>query len=671
MESIRGDEKMTQQDRTAEINSLPTEQDQIAKQQNNENDNDDAVVYHSLMNAAPEAQEEIQIIEEEREIQLEPEQELEQELEPVHGPNSESKLVTETVTTTNFDLQAEERDHRGINHSESQQEKPIVSAVVVEKEKEEEPEHNVASTNNNTDLSITSTQQADESIFKSSTLSQSSVDAQMEKVIDDIVELGGCQQFGQTLEQQGGVIDKEKEVQDIQREIIGDGNLIIKTHEPMEIHSDLVGKEQHSQVEAEKSADIGGSLPQISDLSSLEEANLELNKEEEEKQRQINERQQREDAKLEKESRENRSRDKERQREIKQQSQEQQQQQAQQRPPSPIPETQKDTNEGQQLPEIRSRVDEPQPPSVSNGEEELEGSLEDQTPKEFNNTADANVDLNLADLTKKDSQGHGEGEKFISFEKEGLEQLIEEPGRRQRRCSSKKIASAMDQSEEENKIQEAEPEGRVERRSSRRIKFSNKTKDEEVEEPAKPTRRKKEQNESKVSEDLTEDKDVSMDEELENEPTEVKDDDSAKEVEEPARGVRRARVTRKSMPAELPKVKLERKPMKRSLEKDDSHDKSLQPMIKTPSRSVGSSARSSTVPSGTKIDHSKLRLSSDFDESKKYQCLNCSYSTDRLNNIVQHKKALCEVVKKDFDKKVEVFKQTLQSPKSNNKRSSR
>lgn len=56
-------------------------------------------------------------------------------------------------------------------------------------------------------------------------LSQSSVDdAQMEKVIDNIVELGGCQHFAQTLEQKSDINDREKEVEHIHREIVGDRN---------------------------------------------------------------------------------------------------------------------------------------------------------------------------------------------------------------------------------------------------------------------------------------------------------------------------------------------------------------------------------------------------------------------------------------------------------------
>lgn len=656
MEGAKVDEKVALKGEPAENTDPPIGEDQQTKHQSNENDNDDAIVYHSLMNAAPETQEEkeFRAPEGDRGVQLEPEPELEEpELEPESEP--EPKLMTETIATSNFDIKTEELGQHDTIHPESQHQQPAAM--------EERPENIVEFTDDNVALPISSIQEADENIFKSSVLSQSSVDAQMEKVIDDIVELGGCQQFGQTLEQHGCMIDKEKEVQNIQREIIGDGNLNIKTHETMEAHSKLNEKEQHSQIEAEKPTYNSSVLPQITDLSALQEANLEQNEEEKEKQTHMEEVQEEVKEQQEKEPQEKAQQTK---------GDEQHLIQHQQQSLSPIVEPQRCTNEGQQLPENPSSVDEPQPLPVSKEKETLKISTEDRSPKEINNTARAKVDSNVTDSTKRDLQDFAGENKVIPIEEDSSEQQIEKPERRQRRGSSKKIASPVDQSVEENKIEETEPEVRVERRSSRRIKLSNKAKDEEAEEPPKPTRRKKEENDPKVSKVFTADKDVPMNEEPENEPREVKSDDSTPEVEKPARGVRGSRITRKSTPVELPKVKLERKPLKRSLEKDDSHDKSIQPMIKTPSRSAGSSARSITAHSATKIDHSKSRLSSDFDESKKYHCGHCSYSTDRLNNIVYHKKALCSYAQQHFNESVEKYKQTLQSPKtSNNKRSSR
>lgn len=69
--------------------------------------------------------------------------------------------------------------------------------------------------------------------LNSAILSHSTVDAQMEKVIDNIVELGGCQQFVQ----QNSLIDKDKEVEDIQREIVGDRSTQISVHNTQTEHN--------------------------------------------------------------------------------------------------------------------------------------------------------------------------------------------------------------------------------------------------------------------------------------------------------------------------------------------------------------------------------------------------------------------------------------------------
>lgn len=607
MENTEGAGDQAQRDEL--VKNIDPSEDQAVKQQNNENEIDDAVVYHSLMNAAPETQGETLVREEKVEIEEEP------------------KLVTEKVSTIDFDSETEKQGQHGTNRSEESQQ-PAARA------EENQLEINAVNNNNSADLPNTSAQQADEDAFRSSSLSQSSVDAQMEKVIDDIVELGGCQQFVQTLGQHDSIIDKEREVEHIQREIIGDGNLAGGVSQPMEPHG-LNEREQHSQIEAEKSVGIGN-LTQISDLSSLQGANLEEKKEE---------------------TIEENTEDKGEEDNIEVQQKHPEAPAKQPQLHSPRTETQKKANEGQQLHE--------NPPIVEPIEQEKSKSLEeDETPKkEINDTANTKVDSNVADATEEGLQDHGDEAKVITAETESLEQ-IEKPEKRQRRGSSRKVASTIDQSVEENKHEEVPKEVQMERRSTRRIKFSSKPKDEEVEEePAKPTRRKKE--------GITEDKDISMDEEPENELRELKDDDPKEEVEKPVKFVRGARNSRKSMPAELPKVKLERKPTKRSLEKDDSHDQLLQPVIKTPSRAVASSARSVTAPSSTtKIDY-KLQMSSDYDESKKYQCEHCAYSTDRLNNIVYHKKSSCSYAQKHFAESVEKWKQTLQSPKSNNKRSSR
>lgn len=624
MEDTKGAGDLAQRDEL--VKNIDLSEDQTIKQQNNENEIDGAVVYHSLMNAAPETQGETLVREGKVEIEEEP------------------KLVTETVSTLNFDSETKKQGQHGTNHSEESQQPA---------EELNQPENNAVNTNISTDLPNISAQQTDEDAFRSSSLSQSSVDAQMEKVIDDIVELGGCQQFVQTLGQHDSIIDKEREVEHIQREIIGDGNLAGEVSKPIEAHRPNE-REQHSKIEAEKSVGIGD-LTQISDLSSLQEANLEENKEEimEENTKGKGEEENKDDHREDNiEVQKKQPEALQREPQLLPQQQEPQQPQLH----SPRAEAQEEANEGQQLHE--------NPPIVEPNEQKKSKSLEeDETPQEgTNDTANTTVDSNVADTTEEELQGHGDEAKVITVETESSEQ-IEKPEKRQRRGSSRKVASTTDQSVEVKSHEEVPQEVETKRRSSKRIKFSSKLKDEEAEEPTKPTRRKKE--------DTTEDKDTSMDEEPENEPKEVKhDDDPKEEVEKPTKVVRGARNSRKSMPAELPKVKLERKPTKRSLEKDDSHDKSLQPVIKTPSRAVAS-ARSVTAPSSTTKTDYKLQMSSDYDESKKYQCEHCAYSTDRLNNIVYHKKSSCSYAQKHFAESVEKWKQTLQSPKSNSKRSSR
>lgn len=587
------------------------EENLSTKEQNNSLDNEGVVEYHSMMNAAPETAEEVSVQEETQPQPQEPEQLAEMDV----------KLQEEE--------EEEEDSEPATNHSENQPTDEKVNANI--------------SNNTDSNEALPNASMDD----GASILSQTSVDAQMERVIDNIVELGGCQQFGQTLEQQGGLLDREKEVEDIQREIREQNVVNERQEELTNVESQI--ENQQASVEPEKHTRFGG-LTQQFDLKLTQKVDT---------------------------------------KEVERSSETKMQEEI----------DQKDAIEGQRNREASSPSHETKTSIVPPKEQEkAKAPLEENVVEETaNETAKVRVNLDVADHVEENSQEHGVGEKKVISSEEEVDRQVEKQEKKPRRGSSRKNESSSGQNAEDNKIEDPpKQEVQAERRSSRRIKVPSKVKEDEVNEPptTTPRRRKVEIEEkeppksSKKKEDKKAKDSKGQDEEekVAQEETPAADDECKEKEKEkekisqvavkPVRGVRAARTTRKSMPAELPKVKLERKSIKRSLEKDDSYDKSVQPVIKNPavvSRSSAASAAKSTVPtsapsSGTKT---KAQMSPNLHESKKYQCEHCSYSTDRLNNIVYHKKSSCSYAQKHFAESVEKWKQTLQSPKSNNKRSSR
>lgn len=71
--------------------------------------------------------------------------------------------------------------------------------------------------------------------------------------------------------------------------------------------------------------------------------------------------------------------------------------------------------------------------------------------------------------------------------------------------------------------------------------------------------------------------------------------------------------------------------------------------------------------------HSVERRKTTLDEldDKKYRCFECGYATDRLNNIVHHKKTTCSSFQRQFAVRVEEYKKSYMSPTSSKKKYAR
>lgn len=177
------------------------------------------------------------------------------------------------------------------------------------------------------------------------------------------------------------------------------------------------------------------------------------------------------------------------------------------------------------------------------------------------------------------------------------------------------------------------------------------------------------------------------------EKEEVKDDlDDKSETDKPVadkrtlpeRPVRQARI-KAAKRAASPEPEQKEAPEKRKKSKDlePVQERPTKLLIKVPLPSRSASARKtiatsapSTVASST-IHEAKKVANSSFNEfdCKKYRCEKCKYSTDRLNNIVHHKKSACSFFQQHYADhvaaQVESWRRSIQSPKSNSKRSAR
>lgn len=213
---------------------------------------------------------------------------------------------------------------------------------------------------------------------------------------------------------------------------------------------------------------------------------------------------------------------------------------------------------------------------------------------------------------------------------------------------------------------------------------------ETTEEPKERTRspRKRIQ---KMAEEFVEPAQSSKDQKI-AEKQEIKDpqeNDCAKEkhVDDkkslPDRPVRQARLRaskRAASPEPPPKEVHEKRRKSRDEPMQEKPKQRLVIKVPLPSRSASARKTIATsnpsnipepIPELKKIPDTSFN---DF-ECKKYRCEDCKYSTDRLNNIVYHKKSSCKSFQKHFADQVaaqvESWKRSIQSPKSNSKRSAR
>lgn len=111
-----------------------------------------------------------------------------------------------------------------------------------------------------------------------------------------------------------------------------------------------------------------------------------------------------------------------------------------------------------------------------------------------------------------------------------------------------------------------------------------------------------------------------------------------------------------------PKIHLKR-PKRQSDEHEEVKEK---PAVKASHRAPSRSTIASSMPSSIR-DHPRQATDADIGLDKKYRCEKCQYATDRLNNIVFHKKSTCVYTQKQYADQVAQWKLKMQSPKSNRK----
>lgn len=551
---------------------------------------------HSMMNAAPTIEETI----------------MEESI-----PTTEPETAEQEATTAVIEEQLEEDQEVA---DLKQQEAPIIPELSTDRLA------NITSAND-VPNTLGHHQQQDGN-FQSCILSQSSVDAQMEKVIDNIVELSG--QFAPTIEQQEGLIDKDKEVEHIQREIIGEPSISLDNSIQTAGQRGDAGQQQQKPEEpqslsqTDKPASIE-SLPQLPDLTKLAHeivpditplggsSNLKIQEIDQEK---LNEK----SIVLDKV---------ERLVELDQQSE----------PEVEEPPVKPETVEINTAPEIQ----EPDTPAEKLLDKPI---LSSSVTKEDEKRASSN-------RIKKEDE-----EETMRQEQEEIEEL-------------EQLAKQSEQISEDNSMVEDED-----------FSVGNQEPTPEIEKPVVETEKPpKEQPEPATSE------------------TKQTDDEDQKEadmVSRSGRPVRAVRTSRRLASPEEPKIKPEKRSNKRThdqMEKD-SAEKSPGQVIKGPIKlTLRTAASRTTICAPTRTQPTKTQpiktpssktppkkiekvvkkpaIVTPVDDKKKYKCGDCSFSTDRLNNIVYHKKESCERTRQMFNAAVEDWKKTLASPKSNKQRFSR
>jgi len=540
---------------------------------------------HSMMNAEPEAFEEA------------PSEEEKTQLEDV----TENAAVTADDTTNTF-------SHNEGGDQESTHSEASPNQIETSQDSKIRDNHQTPTTDSGADPA----HRQDETAFNTCLLSQSSVDAQMEKVIDNIVELGGCQQFAHSLEQTESIVDEEKEVEHIQREIGGERNSVVDTTEAnvYEKLDELIPEPESTNLDAPEER------PQRS--HDLKE---ELKESESKATSSISESKRTDPTDSEEQA---------------------------------LPGVDQILDDAPLSPQVEP-VDNPkeQPPVESETQEAQKAEEKISVPKDLR---DEVVEEKDADLQAKEIQENDEStpDQLNSVENKEQEKPvnIESPPKEEEVSEEKRIQVEMIESKIETR-----------RRISKRAKVALQAKE-----------RKEEKIDGGGESVQIEHKPQPEDEDVVGDESEqVPMLDRVTKVSIPL--TRTSRALRRPVEQEPPLVRSERKPSKRSLGRIETEDTKNEPVIKAKktSRPALSRATISTSAPSVKPDKHRSTDTSFTDEStsKKYSCERCKYSTDRLNNIVYHKKTSCEFTIKNFSDQVEQWKQKLQSPKSNNKRSSR
>lgn len=374
-------------------------------------------------------------------------------------------------------------------------------------------------------------------------LSQTAVDPQMEKMIDNMVEHGGCQQFAETLQQQADEISREKEVENIQREISQASSSLMKGDEP----------------DSSAAAVIATTTATESDLQ--------------------------------------------------------------------IPEEKEDLNE------------------------------QDQTSVDIADSTAA--EASIEDLTEAEAKAFLDQSSHIYEPKEE----VDDEEKREKEEERKMAAATSDENIIDTQV--VKPVTQAPQKDLKEKNDSKITTDTSVE-PTRTTKRKK------VIEEL----EAKEDECGSDKPA----DDKKSLPERPVRSARLKASKRAASPDPAPKeVTEKRRKSKEPDEKVEQERPTKQRLIiKVPLPSRSPSSRKTIATSAPSvIPESKKTADTSFNdfECKKYRCEKCKYSTDRLNNIVHHKKSSCSFFQQHYADhvaaQVESWKRSIQSPKSNSKRSAR
>lgn len=548
------------------------------------------VELHSMMNAAPTMEETMM-----------------EETIPAAEPESTQPERTTAVIETQIEEENQVADSRQQEISASPE--PTTDNNLTTNNSHKSGQENSTNITNLNDATIHNNHQQQDGAYNSCILNQSSVDAQMEKVIDNIVELSG--QFAPNLEQQESLIDKDKEVEHIQREIVGERNILPEN--PIQ----TVDVVQHEKPEQPKSSNIDKpalieSLPQLPDLTKLaHEIVPEITSLEnlpylkvQEIDHEINEKS------------------------------------------SALEKVEEPVKAGRKLHTKEHSEESQAVQSVSGSKSEQSTELAKQenlsetiVSKPINQKIQEGVSIGIG---KKEKEAKKAAREATRKEQEEIEEL-------------EKLAKESEQKSEENSMVED-------------VDFSVGNQDQapEVEQPEIEQQDPKETMPATVETKQLE------------EVGKQKEADIQTRSGRPVRAVRNRVSTRLASPEE-PKIKPEKRQNKRTHDQMEreapakSSDQVIKAPIKLTLRPASSRSTISTAAPSKRVEKTikKPTTIHPIDYEKKYNCGDCSFSTDRLNNIVYHKQKVCQHTFEVFNAQVEDWKKTLSSPKSNSKRFSR